>query len=897
MQHIEYIGENLGISQVGHSLMLAAFVFVCFSSLSYFAFTKKGEDKGWLQLGRWFFRIHSLMVLSLVGLLFYMLLNHTYEYHYIFKHSNNEMPLRYILSCFWAGQEGSFLLWIICQVILGNVLQKTAKSWEPYVMTIYCLVQAFLVSMLLGIHIPQGIGAGVFLGGVLLLAVVLFYEKLYPSERIPYLLGAIVVGVLVALMDLPAFDIGSNPFVLLTRDAEKLYENELFTNPTYVKVIQGQGLNPLLQNYWMTIHPPTLFVGFASTLIPFCYAIAGLWTKKLNEWMNPVLPWIFFGIMILGTGILMGGAWAYESLTFGGFWAWDPVENASLFPWLTFVGAAHVMMVQKRKGQSSYITFVLTLFSFLFVVFSTYLTRSGVLSETSVHSFASGASGQILLFMLFFYWLSGMILLQNRITRIVFSALAIVLFWINLTYGNISWLNIVYVVLLLVLFVLDYLKFFNKGENQEDNFTSREFWMFMGAIFLLLSCFQLIFKTSLPVWNSIFGLNKVLQKTEILTDYSIPQMIIGTFVCLIMSVSLFLKYKQTPVPYITKRKLYIIGTAIVLVGLVLVVYPFHYGPNTLTKFLYPVFFVASLSTVLGSLAYFIFVLKGKFKNAGSSIAHFGFGLILLGAFFSSSQSEVISKNTSSADLEAESGGELSNDENLKIEIGDTLPLGDYLVSYRGKHQEGVNVYFDVDYFKNVNGKKEHQFTLTPFIQTNATFGRVAEPDTRHYLFQDLYTHLTSAITDTAKAKTEFDRFEMLSLHKDSVLNYKGYQLSFQEVKNHKTAENADSMVLHLNIVTPQRKKAEVTFPMVLFKNNLYPIPKAHYNVGLAGEWVKVNPVTESFELYLAFAKEQPKDFIVLKAIQFPMINILWLGCIIMIIGTTLSIIKRIKNKT
>jgi cytochrome c-type biogenesis protein CcmF len=91
----------------------------------------------------------------------------------------------------------------------------------------------------------------------------------------------------------------------------------------------GRGLNPLLQNYWMTIHPPTLFLGFSSTLFPFVFAIAGLWRGDIKGWMRPAVPWAFFGVMILGTGILMGGAWAYEALGFGGFWAWDPVENAS----------------------------------------------------------------------------------------------------------------------------------------------------------------------------------------------------------------------------------------------------------------------------------------------------------------------------------------------------------------------------------------------------------------------------------------------------------------------------------------------------------------------------------------------------------------------------------------
>jgi cytochrome c-type biogenesis protein CcmF len=114
----------------------------------------------------------------------------------------------------------------------------------------------------------------------------------------------------------------------------------------------------------MTIHPPTLFLGFASTIIPFAYAIAGLWRKDFQGWMKPAIPYAFFGVMILGTGILMGGAWAYEALGFGGFWAWDPVENASLVPWITFVAGGHVMLINKNKGQS-----ITTAFFLIFITF------------------------------------------------------------------------------------------------------------------------------------------------------------------------------------------------------------------------------------------------------------------------------------------------------------------------------------------------------------------------------------------------------------------------------------------------------------------------------------------------------------------------------------------------
>jgi len=101
----------------------------------------------------------------------------------------------------------------------------------------------------------------------------------------------------------------------------------------------------------MVIHPPVLFLGFASTIIPFGYAYAGIQTKRFGDWVKPVLPWALFSACVLGVGIMMGGKWAYESLSFGGYWAWDPVENASLVPWLILIAGLHTMVVYKATGH------------------------------------------------------------------------------------------------------------------------------------------------------------------------------------------------------------------------------------------------------------------------------------------------------------------------------------------------------------------------------------------------------------------------------------------------------------------------------------------------------------------------------------------------------------------
>ena len=309
------------------------------------------EKDDWRTLARWAFYVHGLAILGVAVSLYWIIYNHYFEYHYAWSHSSLALPVQYMISCFWEGQEGSFLLWLFWNAVLGAILtRKSGSQWEAPMMTIFALVQAFLASMILGV----------------------------------------VFG--------DTFKIGSSPFLLLR---EAMPDAPIFTaDPTFVPK-DGNGLNPLLQNYWMVIHPPTLFLGFALTLVPFAYCIAGLWRNQPLEWIRPALPWTLFGAMILGVGILMGGYWAYETLNFGGYWNWDPVENAVYVPWLVMIASLHTMLIAKRSSTGLKTAIILTIAQFLLILYSTFLARSGILGNASVHSFTDlGLSGQILLYLL-----------------------------------------------------------------------------------------------------------------------------------------------------------------------------------------------------------------------------------------------------------------------------------------------------------------------------------------------------------------------------------------------------------------------------------------------------------------------------------------------------------------
>src|SRR6187401_1141188 len=157
---------------------------------------------------------------------------------------------------------------------------------------------------------------------------------------------------------------------------------------TYVSAapLDGEGLNPVLQNYWMVIHPPSLYTGFVGMTIPFAFGIAALITGHLDDsWLRAVRRWTMFAWLFLSFGLTLGMIWAYEELGWGGYWAWDPVENAGLLPWFTATAFLHSVMVQERRGMLRVWNVSLVITTFFLTLFGTFMTRSGIVQ--SVHSF------------------------------------------------------------------------------------------------------------------------------------------------------------------------------------------------------------------------------------------------------------------------------------------------------------------------------------------------------------------------------------------------------------------------------------------------------------------------------------------------------------------------------
>jgi cytochrome c-type biogenesis protein CcmF len=214
-----------------------------------------------------------------------------------------------------------------------------------------------------------------FILSVYTLIVLYQYRNSY-SKLMPWI---IIVLVFVQIFFLILVNIVENPF--MPTDADFV-------------VINGNGLNPLLQNLTMAIHPPTLYLGYVGFTIPFAFAIAALVTKETGSvWIRSIRRWTLIAWLFQSGGIILGGWWAYQELGWGGYWAWDPVENASFMPWLTGTAFLHSIIIQEKKGLLKTWNMVLILVTFTLCIFGTFLTRSGVMS--SVHAFAVSNLGPI----------------------------------------------------------------------------------------------------------------------------------------------------------------------------------------------------------------------------------------------------------------------------------------------------------------------------------------------------------------------------------------------------------------------------------------------------------------------------------------------------------------------
>ncbi|HBC46207.1 MAG TPA: hypothetical protein DCZ43_04105, partial [candidate division Zixibacteria bacterium] len=580
------------------------------------------------------------VLLGLVGISFtYLLilfLTDKFEFSYVSSYSSrdltNTFPHFFKLSALWAGQQGTFVLWLVYGLLLGLWVRSRAKENEGWVMFFYILAQAFL----------------------LVLALI------------------------------------SKPFARLD----------------FIPV-DGQGLNPLLQNYWMQIHPPIVFLGFAAACIPFAFAMAALATNKYDDWVKQTMPWTVFSVVTLGLGIFLGGYWAYETLGWGGYWSWDPVENASAIPWFVGIALVHGMVVERTRGSWRRMNLFLAISLFLLIVYGTFLTRSGVLADFSVHSFT------------------------------------------DLGYNNVLWASLI--ILAIISFGLwGYRAAKIKGAAPSTAVLSQEFTTFLAVALLLPFTLLVLFWTSFPLITTMFSKIPLLSKltpapAAIETSYyNMAGLVFFTIFAIILGFNSLLYWKKTETDLFIKKL--IVPMIISAVGAILIfiagfgkiietwALPGQTGISIkiiFVLFFYILFFFAAIFALVTNLSYLIRRKGGSLWTIGGYLSHVGFAVLLLGIIISTT---------------------FGTKSKLTIGQGDEGTALGYNVKFTKTEKatpKEERTYFDI----SKGSSTFIAYSTSKEMQRGGEAQYVRTPYIKKYLFSDLYLSLEN-MTDNSRVDME-----------------------------------------------------------------------------------------------------------------------------------------------
>ena len=796
----------------------------------------------------------GLQLASIVGasaVLLILIANHQFQYYYVWNHTSLDLPMEYLLSAFYGGQEGSFLLWILMSSVLGLGLMAWTRA--PYrwpVMSVMGFTQVFLISMLLGWSFGDGV-----------------------------LLGASPFRTL--LEEMP-----SAPF--------------LQANPDFVPA-DGRGLNDLLKSPWMMIHPPALFVGFSMMTAPFAFAIASLWTRTYHEWVRPALPWTLSANVFLLTAIFLGGYWAYETLSFGGYWAWDPVENASLVPWLIGTAGIHTMIIQKKSSRAHSASLFFAIFAYVLIIYETFLTRSGVLANASVHSFVDlGLYNQLLAFMV-------------AITVLGFGFY----FW---RYRDLP------------------------KPKKESSLLSKEVLTFTGSILLLVLGLVIILGTSSPIIGRLFYDNPTPPDIQFYNDWSGPLALVMGVLTVIGQMVFW--QRQSWVSLGTGLLLPTIATSVItaisaIMGQVNDLY-------SITFFWVGWFTVIGNGWVMGSL------MMRNPALIGGTVTHIGFGVLLIGVLASSKYNTFLVPPVTESFNARVAAGEAFDEEGFPIttqiesfELQRNQPKvvnQQYMVTYEGYElkdtpRPGTQIYTIT--FQPLDGRDA--FTLRPEVypmSSTAGTDRVdwsVDPDILTGWMSDIYLFVGgSALVERrneqiaaqatmneaamsravsgqeagasgASANTNgqtmaaTDSVSVVSLLPNDPVQAGPYQFTFtgyEPAKQDEVPENtqvairANIQVTHM----PTGRSYEVVPLFAVFiddgENFTYSPSLRIEEWGLDVQFSSIVPNDESIELTVAGLNEFiEEDWIYLTVEKKPFVSAVWLGTFLLMGGFSISIFR------
>ena len=721
----------------GNLLLVLSFIAALFS-LFLFLLGAKDKEK-FQEAGKkiyyLFFFFTSLACIDLL----YLFLTHHFQVEYVYGYSSSDLPFFYLISSFWAGQEGTFLLWLFFGALMGILLIRRSGPYRGYVMTFYLLAQIFLLILLL---------------------------KRSPFSLLPEIPG------------------------------------------------EGRGLNPLLQDFWMVIHPPIVFVGYAALTVPFCYALAALVKNKYEDWIRFAFPWAVFSCLSLGAGIFIGGYWAYKVLGWGGYWGWDPVENASLVPWLFSVALVHGLLLEKIKGTMRRTNLILAILCFLLVLYATFLTRSGILGEFSVHSFADlGINAYLMLFLFLFTFLSlGLFLFR-------FSGIA-------------------------------------QAETTKS-LLSVEFFIFLSITFLSVSAFLVLLGTSAPLITKLFG-----QASNVGVAYYVnTQLPLGIILALLLGFAPFLGWKGSKWNDVLKVFL---PTLVMSLFLTILAFVFK-----VTFSLYLILMFVSFLAVIGNLTVLYKRSKAGWKSLGGFVTHMGVGLMLVGIITSSGYSRSVKLNLPENEAKDAFGYKFAF---LGTE-GDTLNQKSAL---KVNVEKGGNSFIAKPklYFSEYN----QAYMRTPYIKITPLY--------------DLY--LAPLENQTGEETGE----NMILLKKGEAKEVGGYDIKFMGFDMSAHGMEGGMRVGATLEITRENEKHILTPAIVMGGTETEDSLRVILLPGGEDHLVldRINADDKSVVLNLILANpELSKNLLVLEVSRKPLINVLWLGTILIMTGLVIATYRRTKE--
>ncbi len=812
------------LGTVGSALISASFLISILALFLYY-FAAQKEDEKLLRWSNIAFGLKGLLLVFSSAILIKLIFNHDFSYYYVYNYTSLDLQPKYLFSAFYGGQEGSFMLWILFSWVAGLGLMKwTRAPYKAPVMFFLTLTQAFLIFMIIGWEI----------GGI---------------------------------------NLGADPFRTFAAEFPDI--PVVKANPDFAPQ-DGRGLNDLLKSPWMMIHPPILFVGFAMMTIPYCFAMAALWKKKYNDWVGPALPWTLGANLSLLTAIFLGGYWAYVTLSFGGFWAWDPVENASLVPWLIGTAGIHTMIIQRKSAVAQKSSIFFAILAYMAIVYETFLTRSGILSDASVHSFVDlGLYNQLLVFML------------------VISILGVGLFLYR--YKELP------------------------SPTKESKILSREFMTFSGAVMLFVLGVVIILGTSSPIIGKLFTDRPTPPEISFYNDWSMP---IAIVMALLTVIGQYLFWKKQDSESLASDLVNpLLVTSVVTILSVII--------GNVRDLYYILYFFAGWFAVIGNSFVIVHLAKKQPKLIGGALTHVGFGALLIGSLASGVYNKpMVDQRTKDYNAAVERG-EVKDEEGftirqkvdiLELKLGQPKIVNDkYVVTYEGysiddQNRPGQQTY-KIKFEPVAGGNPFYLFPeVYPMLATSSSEGVnwSVDPDVHTGLLSDIYLYVSGSqyveqrnnfineqnnIQTASDNDAAADSTTKLTFSRGESRQLGAYNIRFVNYVKADSTELPEGTILGVkaeievsNMASGQLYTVEPLFAVLAEGNFVFAPPMDIPEFGMSVAFSRISTQEDRIELSIEGVEDE-QDWVLISAEQKPFISVVWFGTFMLMGGFSISIFR------